>query len=1126
MKRLAKILGLAIFGLAMALNVQAAGELYFPHVATAGDWKTEIGVVNASSAHPLEGVLKAYDDNGVRVGNDLAIDLAANARRQIEIGDEYADSDDIGYMVFEIASGSAAGYSKFWIDGLYRAAVPAVSSVNSGDIFVPHIACDNGWFTGVALLNTTGADRTLSFEFNEGSVKDLDLAAGEHDAFTIKEMFGGQLPDGIESAVIKNGDGVIGIELFGSAAGTGASANKYLGGILLSDDSASELYLPHVVDTTLWTTGVCVYNTSSLQSTLTITPYQEDGSALAARTLTIEGNGKYIGVLPDLDLPSETAWFAIESTRPLNGFELFADRNGDQLAGYSGVNISAKQGVFAKIEKNGTTGIAFVNVEDSVASIELIAFDDTGALLDKVALSLQPHEKKVNFAKNFFTEDIGSATYIRYDSDREVAGFQLNSASDGLMLDALEALSVSDVSDSDGIGSAAVVINEIVAKATDGGEDWIEFYVSGTETINLSDYTVVDDNEDREPAALPDVALAPGEFYVVIAADEAPEDGSDYVPFKLGSDDCVSLFLADELVDELDWDDGDALIGYSYGNYPDGSGDPQILSPTQGYENQIAERGPLAINEIMAKDSDGGFDWFELYNAGDTAVALGDYQIVDDGEDQEPVDLPDVSLSPGEFLVIYATGEETEEALYWVDFKLGASDSLSLILNDEIADYIEWDDGDAPEGFSYGLYPDGSRDSQTMETTPSMENEPIDFFSEDTVEDIYITIDETDWESILASPLAEEYHTASITYRNITVEDVAFRTKGSSSLQAVANMNSERYSFKVDMNYYVDGQKLLGMKKINLNNNYKDPSYMRERISYDMMRSLNLPTPRLSYVNLYVNGALHGLYTLVEQVDSEFLEENFDNPDGDLYKPDGVGSDLLWYGNDFASYSGVELKTNEETSDNAAFINMVDVLNNGGDLESVIDVDGVLRYLAVSTALSNLDSYQGELAHNYYIYEQDGVFSIIPWDLNESFGTFTMGCRDRMAMISLYIDEPTSGTLADRPLIAKLLENQEYKTAYHGYIQVLIDGVMDPAAMSTTIEDTKNLISDHVANDPTAFYSYAEFETSLGYSMIDDIFGLQGFVDDRSANLTGQLSGSEPSQGNGTGSCGDDRPHP
>jgi len=673
---------------------------------------------------------------------------------------------------------------------------------------------------------------------------------------------------------------------------------------------------------------------------------------------------------------------------------------------------------------------------------------------------------------------------------------------------------------------AALVINEVVAKATDDGADWIEFYVSGTETINLSDYMVVDDNDEHELAVLSNISLAPGEFYVVLATNEAPEDGSDYVPFKLGSSDSVSLFQEDDLIDKLEWDDGDALIGYSYGRYQDGSENVQTLTPTPGYENAPAKRGQLVINEIMAKDSDGGFDWFELYNTGDTAVALGDYQITDDGEDQEPVALPDISLSSGDFLVIYATGEETDEVLYWVDFKLGSSDSLSLILDDEVVDYMEWDDSDAPEGFSYGLYPDGSWDSQTLEVTPSAENEPVDFFSEDTVESLYITISETDWDSILSSPLEEEYHTASVTYRDVTLDDVAFRTKGSSSLQAVASMNGIRYSFKVDMNYYVDGQKLLGMKKINLNNNYKDPTYMRERIAYDMMRSLGLPTPRLSYVNLYINGSLHGLYTLVEQVDSEFLEANFDNSEGDLYKPDGTGSDLLWIGSDFAAYSGVELKTNEDSSDNAWFISMVNELNNGGDLESVLDVDEILRYFAVSTAMSNLDSYQGTLAHNYYIYEQDGWFSIIPWDFNESFGTFRMDCRDSNTMITFYIDEPTSGSLADRPLIAKLLEDSEYKAAYHGYLEDLIYGIMDPAAIADTIDDTKNLISEHVYNDPTAFYSYAQFEASLGYTMIGEIFGLQGFVEDRTDNIIGQLSGSEPCEGDGSGNCGGGMPGP
>ena len=70
---------------------------------------------------------------------------------------------------------------------------------------------------------------------------------------------------------------------------------------------------------------------------------------------------------------------------------------------------------------------------------------------------------------------------------------------------------------------------------------------------------------------------------------------------------------------------------------------------------------------------------------------------------------------------------------------------------------------------------------------------------------------------------------------------------------------------------------------------------------------------------------------------------------------------------------------------------MLDAINNGGDIEKYIDVDEMLRYFAVNTALVNLDSYQGNMKHNYYLYEQNGVFSIIPWDYNMSFGGFGAG---------------------------------------------------------------------------------------------------------------------------------------
>ena len=74
---------------------------------------------------------------------------------------------------------------------------------------------------------------------------------------------------------------------------------------------------------------------------------------------------------------------------------------------------------------------------------------------------------------------------------------------------------------------------------------------------------------------------------------------------------------------------------------------------------------------------------------------------------------------------------------------------------------------------------------------------------------------------------------------------------------------------------------------------------------------------------------------------------------------------------------------------------MMKNLSQGTNLEEYIDVDEVLRYFAVNTFLVNLDSYAGNLKHNYYLYERNGVFQILPWDLNLSFGGFQVQVAKR-----------------------------------------------------------------------------------------------------------------------------------
>ena len=162
------------------------------------------------------------------------------------------------------------------------------------------------------------------------------------------------------------------------------------------------------------------------------------GTSLTPQSLQISGQGKYIGTVAGLDLPVDTAWLQIEATSPVTGFELFASQNGKQLAGYTGVGISGKEGTFAKLEKDGWTGIAFVNTESGPATVTLTAYDDSGSVIATKGINMDAQEKVVSIAEAIFTgDDISTATYITYASDREVVGFQLNSSSNGMMLDAL-----------------------------------------------------------------------------------------------------------------------------------------------------------------------------------------------------------------------------------------------------------------------------------------------------------------------------------------------------------------------------------------------------------------------------------------------------------------------------------------------------------------------------------------------------------------------------------------------------------------------------------------------------------------------------------------------------------------
>ena len=416
-----------------ATQNDANTPLYFPHVCTSLPWQTEIAIINTSD-QTVNGTLKAFSDDGELL-ETKEITLSARGRKQIIVASEFTYHADTGYIIFDTDSPAVQGYSKFYMKGIYGAAIPAVKAVNTSDILISHIASSDQWWTGVSLVNTTSETKDLTLAFNNGLSRNITIAANEHKVFSIASLFDNQPQPDIQSAVILNADGIIGLELFGSADGS-----NNLEGILLTDKTASTLYYPQV-DNDGWWTGIAAYNPSDLSCTITITPYDAEGAPLTPSTLSIEGKGKYLGSVASLCLPKETAWFRIDSTRPLTGFELFGTEDGNQLAAFTGgVGTGAKEGVLPKIEKNGWTGIAFVNTEAVAASVSLTAYDDNGSVVDTSVIPVDGYARVIRFAEELFSKDISSATYIAFSSDKNIVGFQLNGSEDEMMLDGLPAM--------------------------------------------------------------------------------------------------------------------------------------------------------------------------------------------------------------------------------------------------------------------------------------------------------------------------------------------------------------------------------------------------------------------------------------------------------------------------------------------------------------------------------------------------------------------------------------------------------------------------------------------------------------------------------------------------------------
>lgn len=398
-------------------------------------------------------------------------------------------------------------------------------------------------------------------------------------------------------------------------------------------------------------------------------------------------------------------------------------------------------------------------------------------------------------------------------------------------------------------------------------------------------------------------------------------------------------------------------------------------------------------------------------------------------------------------------------------------------------------------------------------------------FDTSTVHTIDIVMD--GWEDFLETCENKEYASCAVVIDGEAYRNVGIRAKGNNSLSSVASYGNDRYSFKIEFDHYDDANNYFGLDKLSLTSLIQDNTMMKDYLVYQMMAGFGVDTPLCSYVYITVNGEDWGLYLAVEGVEESFLQRNYGGDYGELYKPDsmnqmggepgggqpgGISSDdvkLQYLGDDPDSYSNIfdNAKTDISEADRQRLIASLRTLSEETDLESVLDMEKLLRYFVVHNFVCNFDSYTGQVVHNYYLYEKDGVLSMIPWDYNLAFGSF-QSSSDSTEIVNFPIDTPvTGGDLDNRPMAAWIFHDASYTEQYHQYFAQFLAEYFEGGAFEKLMDETFALISPYVEKDPTKFCTYEEFEKGAAV--------LKEFCLLRAESVSGQLDGSIPSTSEG-----------
>lgn len=392
-------------------------------------------------------------------------------------------------------------------------------------------------------------------------------------------------------------------------------------------------------------------------------------------------------------------------------------------------------------------------------------------------------------------------------------------------------------------------------------------------------------------------------------------------------------------------------------------------------------------------------------------------------------------------------------------------------------------------------------------------------FNDTSIHAIYLSFSQPNYWSLLSSGKTYDdandtatYIAASVTIDGTAMDSVGVQFKGNSSYY---NVPGNKKPFTLAFDEYVDTQRYDGLKSINLNNGYQDPTLLKEKMFLDFCNEVGgINAPRANYAKLYINGSYYGLYLMVERVAKKFCKERFGNGDGTLYKGDTPApscANLKYHGTMSSYYNCYDLKLNDSANNWTDLVALTRKINQSTDAQfydsvsSALNITSFVRAWAACNLLVSFDSYPFRFKHNYYLYHNTATdrFEWIVWDASTAFGAdIPLSISDIKNTSVLYLTSPVT----DAPLTKRMLADSAARAAYFQAICSLTN-YRSAAEWSNRVDVLANRIRPAMYADPNKPYSTTQFDDNLSMDVNigSDVPGLKPLIAARLTRVLGEM---------------------